>query len=363
MLQINLHLQGTRKNVKAMNIVRFLSTLEMLEKLGCTKPITLCTAQLWMHKLGYRWTKDPKGQYVDGHERADVVEYRQMVFIPKWQKLQGQMWNWASVPENNGIPESAAEGEKSVVVWFHDESTFYANDRWVSWWVHKDETAKLQPKGEGASLMVIDYVSADYGWLQSPDGKEKACQLFKAGKARDGYFTNEQILVHAMKAMDILEKHYPNNLHIFAYDNATTHTKCRDGALSARSMPKFTPKDGKNWLVEVNMVRTNGQPVHGPNGKIQKTRIQMEDAQFANGDPQPLYFSSEHPEYPRIFKGMSTILAEQGLVAGSKLQAQCRDFKCSEGATNCCCCRVLYCQPDFRNADLYWSSIAVPKGL
>ena len=31
----------------------------------------------------------------------------------------------------------------------------------------------------------------------------------------------------------------------------------------------------------------------------------------------------------------------------SKLRAQCKDFKCTKGATHCCCCWVLYNQPDF----------------
>ena len=64
--------------------------------------------------------------------------------------------------------------EHHTVVWFHDESTFHANDCWLSCWVHKDETVKLYAKGEGASQMVADLVSADYGWLHSPDGKEEA---------------------------------------------------------------------------------------------------------------------------------------------------------------------------------------------
>jgi hypothetical protein len=37
-------------------------------------------------------------------------------------------------------------------------------------------------KGEGASQMVADMVSAEYGWLCSPDGKEEAQILFKASK-------------------------------------------------------------------------------------------------------------------------------------------------------------------------------------
>ena len=66
--------------------------------------------------------------------------------------------------------------------------------------------------------MVADLVSADHGWLRSPDGKEEARVLFKAGKNREGYFINDDILAQANKAMDILEKHYPNKDHILIYD-------------------------------------------------------------------------------------------------------------------------------------------------
>jgi hypothetical protein len=38
-------------------------------------------------------------------------------------------------------------------------------------------------KGEGASEMVADMISADYGWLHSPDGSESTLVLFKASKA------------------------------------------------------------------------------------------------------------------------------------------------------------------------------------
>ena len=81
--------------------------------------------------------------------------------------------------------------------------------------------------------MVADLVSADYGWLRSPDGEEEAQVLFKAGENREGYFTSEDILKQAEKAINILEKHYPNEDHVLVYDNATTHLKCTDGALSA----------------------------------------------------------------------------------------------------------------------------------
>jgi hypothetical protein len=65
--EIHLHLQGIGKHVWAMDIVHFIGTPEMLKWLDRTKSIDLSTAQRWMHKMAYRWTKDPNGQYVDGH--------------------------------------------------------------------------------------------------------------------------------------------------------------------------------------------------------------------------------------------------------------------------------------------------------
>ncbi|KAI6167333.1 hypothetical protein EDD17DRAFT_1539942 [Pisolithus thermaeus] len=50
--------------------------------LGFSESISLKTAQRWMKRLGYRWKKEPKGQYSDGHEQSDVVYYRQNVFLP-----------------------------------------------------------------------------------------------------------------------------------------------------------------------------------------------------------------------------------------------------------------------------------------
>jgi hypothetical protein len=99
--------------------------------------------------------------------------------------------------------------------------------------VHKNTSATPYAKGEGASLMVVDFVSADYGWLQSPDGKESVQVLFKAGKSRDGYFSNEEILAQCQKAMDIVQASWPNEDHMFVFDNAMTHLKRPDGSLSA----------------------------------------------------------------------------------------------------------------------------------
>jgi hypothetical protein len=193
--------------------------------------------------------------------------------------------------------------------------------------------------------MVADFVLVDYGWLRSPDGKESARVLFKPGKSRDGYFNCSDILAQASCAMDILKKYYPDEDHILLYDNATTHLKRADDALSARKMPKKTPKDGKNWGVSSTVVGPEGKPVYGPDGKVVKQVMRMTDGHF-NGQAQSLYFPPGH-ERAGIFKGMREILIERGLTKEANLRAECKDFRCEKGATACCCRRVLYNQPDF----------------
>ena len=45
--------------------------------------ITARTARRWLHKLGFEKISSKKGIYIDGHERADVVEYRK-VYLISW---------------------------------------------------------------------------------------------------------------------------------------------------------------------------------------------------------------------------------------------------------------------------------------
>ena len=75
--------------------------------------------------------------------------------------------------------------------------------------------------------------------------------------------------------MDLLNKHFPHDAHVLVFDNATTHTKRAEGALSARYMPKSPSKAEKNWGVEVNQRDKNGKPMYGSDGKIFKTKIPM----------------------------------------------------------------------------------------
>ena len=336
-----MHLQSLGRYVSAMDLVKYFQRDDVQQRHGFT--ISLSTAKLWMKRMGMRWMKTPKGQYVDGHERPDVVDYRQNTYIPRRLGSHLPLRTWTA--ETIGDRVAPSPFHHYVVHWHQDETTYAQNDRRQVRWVWKDENPTLQPKGEGASLMVADFVSADYGWLRSPDGKEEARVLFKAGANRDGHFTNYEILEQATRAMDILEKYFPHDHHVFVFDNACTHRKRSPGALSARHMVLNTPRPGKNWLVKVPDLDDQGRQKYASDGTKLMKKVQMAPGTLPNGEPQPLYFPEGHPR-AGTFKGMTVILQERGLLR-ENLRAQCPGFKCPPCQIDCCARRILYNQPDF----------------
>ena len=359
--EIHQHLQSLKpEDIRAEAIVKFLDDPEMLTRLQRKKTISLKTAQTWMKKMCYRWSYDPKGQYVDGHERPDVVEFRNAVFLPAIEGLLNRTTKWDTKNETHEDPP-LADGVCRIVIWYHDESTFYAHDRRTRRWIHKDENAKPYAKGEGHSLMVADFVSAEYGWMRSRDGNKTASVLFQAGKAREGYFNNENIRAHLNTAAEILKQDYPDEDHVLIFDNAKTHVKRPEGSLSALRMPKGP---SPNFMVEVNDVGEDGKLKYTEDGKIQKKKIPMSNGNF-NGREQEFYWpeNSNHP-FAGQFKGMVQILEERGFRNASKLKAQCRKkFSDCSPEKNCCCRRLLFNQPDFALVESILEKEAKALGL
>ncbi|GJE94827.1 hypothetical protein PsYK624_110020 [Phanerochaete sordida] len=354
------HLQSVGKYVTAMDVVRYMGRPEIKEEFGLTKTISLATAKRWMHLMEYRWGKTPKGQYVDGHEREDVVEDRQTVFLPSMEAIEGRLREWSDDGEQLPGPIKG----KPVMVWYHDEVTFYRNDRQELHWVHKNDTPVPKPKGEGTSIMISDLISAEVGWLRSPDGQESARVVFRAGKNREGYFQSEDILSQTAQVIDLLKAHYPDHDHVLVFDHAPTHMKRRDTSVTAY---KMTKSPSKVFGVDVNKPGADGRPVYDSEGKLVKMRVRMGDAKFSDGTTQPLYFPDDHPTHPGQFKGMAQILRERGLTKEAELPAQCPDFHCpgpkATDPVKCCCRRVLFNQPDFAEGETLLETLCRSHGI
>ena len=97
---------------------------------------------------------------MDGHERDDVVQYR--------KKFLRQLCALGILNQSNAPTEEAAaslptdlhcpsdDRVAKAVVFFHDESTFQANDDQVKYWGSKDMVF-LRPKSKDSGLMVSDF--------------------------------------------------------------------------------------------------------------------------------------------------------------------------------------------------------------
>ncbi|QRV96150.1 DDE superfamily endonuclease [Ceratobasidium sp. AG-Ba] len=318
--EINMFLQRKGRYVVSEDIVKFLADPAVRQRLDVRKKITTKTVQRWLRKMAYRWRKQPTGQYFDGHERADVVEYRKDTYAPRMKALEPFFPRWDDVTGEDQLPD-LPRGQRPVVIWFNDSSTFFANDRkTVGWFKIGNKHLPLMKKGPGASATAYDFVSAEYGFLKSRDGESRARKILFAGRGRDGYMTNDDICRHFKAAAKLAMQEYPERTHIFVYDNARIHTKRPTTAPSARLMPKGESE-------------TFGATVVGADGRLHKVR--MMNPRLPDGSEQELYLPNGS------FKGMATLLKERGYDV-SRLKAQCVNFKCADPLANCCCRRILF---------------------
>src|SRR6267154_3318880 len=97
--------------LKAQDIVDIVASpkmQDMFARKGISKPsISIKTGHRWLKKLGWTYKKLKNGMYLDGHERSDVVEYRQG-FVKQWMGHERRFHQWdndgTELPCPNGFP-------------------------------------------------------------------------------------------------------------------------------------------------------------------------------------------------------------------------------------------------------------------
>ena len=96
-------------------------------------PLSERTSRRWLIKLGWRRTVVRKGVYMDGHEREDVVKYRNEIFLPAMEKFEARMAKFEGLDLKRVAPV-LGDGRKQIIALFHDESCFHANDEAQNLW-------------------------------------------------------------------------------------------------------------------------------------------------------------------------------------------------------------------------------------
>ena len=94
--------------------------------------ISIRTARRWLHKLGFKQVSSKKGIYIDGHERADVVEYRKLYLkrLDILAKTHLPPPLCSDEPTCHASPSCIDESSpyRKLVLNFHDDSIFHSND-------------------------------------------------------------------------------------------------------------------------------------------------------------------------------------------------------------------------------------------
>ena len=219
---------------------------------GAPRKIGVEVSRNWLHSMGFNVKRITKGLYYDGHEREDVIEDRKTF-------LNDMCQNGFLLP-SNAPNEEAKELVKDVelktnwentIFWFHDESTFNANDDEVTMW--KDDTMQvIKPKGRGAGLMVSDFIEERDGYLALSDSmhttlsqgnptlKQSARVIFEYGKNKEGYWTSEDLMKQMETAVAVAEAKYPSRIfnHVWIFDHSCGHTAYAPDALVVSRLGK-----------------------------------------------------------------------------------------------------------------------------
>ena len=137
----------------------------LFARLGVHKPrVSLATAKRWLARLKWRYSKKKNGMYIDGHERDDVVAYRQ-AFVDRWAEYEPRFQIW----DADGNPLPCLSDSRPLILVTHDESIFFQNDERTTCWSHQDSRPSPKPKGDGQSLMVSDFLTAEWGRLRDSE--------------------------------------------------------------------------------------------------------------------------------------------------------------------------------------------------
>ncbi|KAG2216602.1 hypothetical protein INT45_009567 [Circinella minor] len=270
--------------------------------------------------------------YYDGHERADVVQYRK---------------EWASkMVEYNYFMEKYNEDDVTM-----DESTFYCNESPINLWLLENENP-IRNKSPSGSIMVSEFQCPCHGTMRIKNWKSR--KFFFAGTNRDGYWTWKDM--HQQIKDDVIplfEKLHPGCQALFILDQSSNHNAY---APSAKRATCFNLKDTQ--LSSVNQrVILPGYYI-GPDGekKIQNF-YNLEIKNEGKKNEQRTWFR----------KGLETILTERGLGKWDEFKAEGKYWKakCGNKEANsdhtCCPFHMLENQPDFLAQKQHWRNLLIAR--
>ncbi|KAF9258948.1 hypothetical protein L218DRAFT_1080196 [Marasmius fiardii PR-910] len=277
-------------------------------QLNIDKSLSIRTACRWLIRLGWRLTQLWKGVYMDGHEREDVVKYRNKVFLPIMVEYERRMARWELTDDAlTHIPPVLRLGEKEIIPQFHDKSTFHMNDFRTTAWLAEGQTV-LQKKGRG-----------HFGHMQMAISLDKAHHIIYPGANGDAWWDTKQLLEQVKEAISIFNEAHPGCTALFIFDQSSAHASLAPDALHAFEMNK---SDGGAQRKQKDTIIPQSNPDPQFQGQIQTMTLPGGKA-----------------------KGLQWVLEEWGFSVRG-MQTKCKPV-CPTSNTDCCVARLLSKQDDF----------------
>jgi hypothetical protein len=311
---------------------------EILPDLQITtlRPMKPHTARRWLIRLGWRRTLVRKGVYKDGHNREDVVEYRQDVFLPKMEALEQLMTKFEGPDLVRSDPE-LLPGQKRIIACFHDECSFHAHDAVSTAWLRPGEQP-LRKKGRGRIIHVSDFICEETGRLvvRDADGTitHDARKIIFPGSNGDAWWDTAQLMTQMKDAIDIFETANPDCQALFIFDQSSAHASLPPDALRAFEMNKT---NGGKQRKQKDTVIPQSNPHARFRGKAQKMTVKGEA------------------------KGLEQVLKERGFDTKRFKRAKCAPV-CPYESQGCCMARTLSQQDDFKNQTSMLEDLITSRG-
>jgi hypothetical protein len=279
-----------------------------------SKALSKSTIYRWLHTCGFHHRHSKKGNYVDGHEREDVKVHRTEFIV----KIMNSINRTEQFLDNDlkPLPPVLGPSDKKLILVWHDESCFSANDGINCFWLEDGEKV-LKKKGNGKSLMVSGFLCQCHGLFSS--------KTIVPGTNDDGWWTCEDLIEQVKDCLKIFKDLHPFCDGLFIFDNSMNHKKKPDDGLYAEGLPL---KDGGRNV-----------PLNIRDGWYFKNEVLVK---------QKMHTSDG------ISKGLLSILQERCLIPNtSKLRRLCKKGECDVVSPfNCCAVNMLRNQPDFQEQKL-----------
>ncbi|KAG2031688.1 hypothetical protein BDR03DRAFT_1015862, partial [Suillus americanus] len=194
--------------------------------------ISLSTAQRWLHSKGFQYTSHKKGLYFNGHDRPDVVSYRQDHFLPFMKSCESRLVRFVVGDVDEELvaaPDNHVECQLVLVA--HDQMTAQANDSKEKSWVFEDQHT-LRKKGVGQGIHQSDVIRSTIGHLA------EVSQMLEYGKNYDGYWTGELFVKQRKeKIIPAFENaHGPGYQALFMVNNSQGHSSYSEDTLLVSRM-------------------------------------------------------------------------------------------------------------------------------